>query len=640
VRLAKKVPARRTILGLDELESRVVPAGFNDFAFTNVDGSLVRVHLSRPLLTSANESSIFTLDNQGLGQQLEEINLTSLGTSANGLSLSVTAVPGTLGGDGFVNVGFIDATGINLGAITIHGDLGAIDAGSQSKPATAITALTVQSMGEFSTSTQAGTGTLESDISGKLEALAVASDLDGVFINVTGSMGTVKVGGSLIGATAQNSGTIQASGTLGAVTVGGDILGGTGDFTGAIYAKTSVKSVTVGGNVIGGGDYSGQIYSPGPLGTVTIGGNLVGGPGVNSGQIYCETRLAAVRIGGSLVGGSGEYSGQIAAASMGPVAITGSLVGGPTQDAGQIVADADIGIVTIHGNVVGGAGNYTGQVTSLNGSIAGARVGGSIVGGSGVNSGQIDTDPSTGGSIGPVAIAGNLEGGSGTGSGEIFANTTLAALYVGNSIIAGSNNGAMTQSGAIRAGANIGAITIGGSLLGTSDSPVLITAVGQASLARVAKTDVAIASLSVAGKVQYADILAGYDENLNGVNGQASIGRVKVGGDWIASNLIAGVSGNDDTTTVAASTNFGGSGEVDLPPAFPNDNLTAVIAGITIGGAVLGTPASVNNEDQFGFVAQEIAAFSVGGVAFKLNSGPDNDNLPVGDTGDVNLFEV
>jgi hypothetical protein len=169
---------------------------------------------------------------------------------------------------------------------------------------------------------------------------------------------------------------------------------------------------------------------------------------------------------------------------------------------------------------------------------------------------------------------------------------------------------------------------------------VFITAVGQASLAPGARSDVAIASLSVGGKVQYADILAGYDENLNGVNGQASIGPVTVGKDWIASNLIAGASGNNDTTTVAADTNFGGTGSINLPPAFPKANLTAAIAGIIIDGAVLGTPAFVNNQDQFGFVAQEIAAFSVGGVAFKLNPGPGNDNLPVGDTGDVNLLEV
>jgi len=642
VLLAKKIPSRRTILGLDELEPRLVPAGFNDFSFTNVDGSLVRVHLSRPLLTNANESSIFTVDNQGLGQQLEEINLTSLRAAANGLSLTVAAVPGPLGGDGFVNVGFIDATGINLGALTIHGDLGAIDAGRQSRPATALTALTVQSMGEFNTSTQAGNGTLESDISGALGALTVASDLDGVFINVTGSIGTVSVGGSLVGATADNSGSIQASHTLGSVTIGGDILGGTGTSSGEVFAQTGVKRVTVGGNVVGGGGQgSGQIFSSGPVGTVTVGGNVVGGVGWNSGEIFSQAMLTAANVGGSVIGGSGDYSGQIVGANIGPVSLAGSLLGGGGQDAGQILAGADIGIVNIGGNVVGGAGYYTGQVTSLNGSIAAARVGGSIIGGSGVNSGQIDTDSFTGGgSIGPVAIVGNLVGGSGSGSGEIFAGAALAAVYVGNSIIAGSNNGAMTQSGAIRAGTSIGAITIGGSLIGTNASPVFITAVGQASLAPGARSDVAIASLSVAGKVQYADILAGYDENLNGVNGQASIGSVTVGKDWIASNVIAGASGNNDTTTVAASTNFGGTGSVALPPAFPNANLTAAIAIIGIGGAVLGTPASANNQDQFGFVAQEIAAFSVGEVAFKLKIGLGNDNLPVGDTGDVNLLEV
>src|ERR1700722_20542634 len=73
-----------TILRLEELERRLAPAGVNNFTFANVDGGTVTVHRSQPLLTSTNEA----------------------------------------------NVGFIQATGINLGTVTVQGDLGAIDAGN------------------------------------------------------------------------------------------------------------------------------------------------------------------------------------------------------------------------------------------------------------------------------------------------------------------------------------------------------------------------------------------------------------------------------------------------------------------------------------------------------------------------------
>ena len=71
-----------------------------------------------------------------------------MGTAANGLSISVTAAPTPAGGDGFANVGFINAQ-YNLDNVAIHGDLGRIDAGNSVMPTTGLAALTVESMGEF-----------------------------------------------------------------------------------------------------------------------------------------------------------------------------------------------------------------------------------------------------------------------------------------------------------------------------------------------------------------------------------------------------------------------------------------------------------------------------------------------------------
>ena len=63
-------------------------------------------------------------------QQLQEIDLTQLTnpSAASGASLTITVTsPGTAVP---VEVGFINATGIDLGAVTVQGDLGGINAGA------------------------------------------------------------------------------------------------------------------------------------------------------------------------------------------------------------------------------------------------------------------------------------------------------------------------------------------------------------------------------------------------------------------------------------------------------------------------------------------------------------------------------
>ena len=59
----------------------------------------------------------------------------------------------------------------------------------------------------------------------------------------------------------------------------------------------------------------------------------------------------------------------------------------------------------------------------------------------------------------------------------------------------------------------------------------------------------AIGKLSIKGRVENAQVLAGWSVNLQAVNGNASIGVVKVNSDWIASSLVAGVQDDDDART-------------------------------------------------------------------------------------------
>src|SRR5262249_50349502 len=97
-----------------------------------------------------------------------------IGASAAGTSLSVTGVRSAInGGDGFVNIGDINAPNIDLGAVRVRGDLGQIDAGDAITTTAGLASLLVQSLGRFGISTQAAGGDLETDIQGPLGSLTV-----------------------------------------------------------------------------------------------------------------------------------------------------------------------------------------------------------------------------------------------------------------------------------------------------------------------------------------------------------------------------------------------------------------------------------------------------------------------------------
>ncbi len=206
------------------------------------------------------------------------------------------------------------------------------------------------------------------------------------------------------------------------------------------------------------------------------------------------------------------------------------------------------------------------------------------------------------------------------------------------SIIAGtdtSTNGRLGCNGAIIAVHDLGTITVKSSLVGNVTpnglTRVLIAAVGQA--APSATLDLAIGKLSVGGRVEHAQILAGHDSTVFATpapaNSNASIGAITVGGDWRASSVSAGIQdtsangfGNADDTLIAQ------------PPA---DAILARIASVTIKGLILGPPAV---GDHYGFTAQQIGAFSVSGTKLTLTA---NTDLPIPLaplTNDVFLREV
>ena len=275
-------------------------------------------------------------------------------------------------------------------------------------------------------------------------------------------------------------------------------------------------------------------------------------------------------------------------------------------------------------------------------------IGGSLIGGLGNSSGAIIA-----GNEGTVTIGGDLVGASISGASTVHLDESgyiqgghITSISIGGSITAGSNTNTgsgstLTRDGSIRASEDIGSISVGGSLIGTSTNAVIISAVGLASVPKKG-VDTAIGSLTVDGQVELANILAGYDPTTNGltdgagaitgpVNGQASIGTVRIGGNWTQSNLVAGAQpgpsnlfGEPDNTEISAAD---GSSE----------DLIAQIARIMIGGQVAGGPNPAT--DHYGFVAEQINKLSLGGKEYALKAGPRNDSITIGTTGDVTLLE-
>src|SRR5262249_6284882 len=163
----------------------------------------------------------------------------------------------------------------------------------------------------------------------------------------------------------------------------------------------------------------------------------------------------------------------------------------------------------------------------------------------------------------------------------------------------------------IRASDAIGSITVGGSLVGNSgplgDSPVIISARGQG--VQGAGADVAIGSLTVGDRLEYAQIFARYNTDLVPVNADAPGRTVTVGGDWAASDLVAGSVnlGADDqpggTGDNADNVSFGDLHDHKITGGTDSPSIVSQVGSITITGQVFGTPLSLGAGERYGFVA-------------------------------------
>lgn len=332
----------------------------------------------------------------------------------------------------------------------------------------------------------------------------------------------------------------------------------------------------------------------GNIASVAVGGSL------NGGVITAQGKISRVTIGGALDGSNG--GGQILShAGLGPVTIGGSMTGGSGDSSGSVVTTAgNLTRIKVAGNVIGGGGLLSGAINAF-GNIGPVSVGGVIIGGAGITSGGIYA---TTGNIGPIYVFDSIFGGGGLGSGAIVADGQIASLR-----IAEIRNGA-----SIRAGDCLGPIT---ALLiqGAATSPVTISARGQP--VQSATKDLAIAKLTVAGIVEYANILAGYDVFGGAVNADAQIGPIIVGGNWKCSSVAAGAKTGDPATSDDGY--FGTLDDIPIPGG--SSTILSKIAGVTIKGHLI-----TSGFDTFGLVAEQVVSLRIGGDSIALTTGAHNDH--------------
>jgi hypothetical protein len=444
------------------------------------------------------------------------------------------------------------------------------------------------------------------------------------------SIGSIKVGRDLRGGDGAGSGLIDGGALIESVTIGGSMIGGDGEESGSIIAESfdgEIRSVKVRRDVQGGdGDESAYIHAGAVLGSVAIGGSLRGGDGELSALIYAGSAIVAphlmqkITIGGDMVGGNGTNSGSIGAAfaaagglvdlQIGTITIKGSVVGVGLQSAS--ITGNSIASLTIGGDLSGGldsSGNVlaTGMLTKMS-------VGGSVTG-SFEGSAQISA-----GGIGSLKIGGDLRGGAGSRSARIDAGVEgIQSITISGSIIGGQGG----DAGSITSEEVIDTLTIGGSVVGTAESPVGIRARGVDGTAALA-----IGKLTIKGSVSFLEIVGGSTSSAGKFdNGDANLGVIVVGGDWIAGTINAGVLSTD-----------GKFGNADDAPA-PQGNTAGVfsrIASITIKGQAQG---SADSTEGFGFVAEEIGKLKIGSVTYPFTSAP-LEVFALGATGNFFAREV
>ena len=309
-----------TIVSNDDTTLRI-KAGGTIAKWRDVDGDIVTLTATKAVLDAGD----FVFEPRGIlgGEQLVALHLGDDFARHVGLSFVAKRNPAFASADGFVNVGLIDANGLDLGIVTIDGDIGRILAGDADATTASIKSLTAQSLGVFGTSTQDADGSTVSVFTGKAKSIAIAGFVSGSLV-FDGGEGT------------------PALGTAGSITIGGDLLGGAAKYSGSIVASGSIGSVTIGGTLRGGSTGGTGIFSGGSIGALSIGavlGDSAGFPVVIAAQGFTNpTAATALAIGSLTVAGTVQNADIRAGFSIFGVAVSHSVAIGKVKVKGDWIA--------------------------------------------------------------------------------------------------------------------------------------------------------------------------------------------------------------------------------------------------------------------------------------------------------------
>jgi hypothetical protein len=607
------------------LEARIAPAAI--FTFVDTDGDNVTVSSTKG--TNAQLAAVMQLVGSGTGFQLQTIALASQPGIFQGTTLVVSAAPAG-GGNGFVDVGSINATGLDLSSVTIDGDLGYINAGDANIKTAGLKSLSAVSLGERGIATQGAGASLISTIFGGVGSFVLSGNLNGATFQVLGSavdpdplvhsntdaaatIGAVKIGGSVLGGAAAGSGQIYAKGRIGTIQVGtqgvtgGNISGGTGAESGRIWTEGGFGSATIEGSIIGGNSVgatdSGQLFGGGQSNKVLVKGKLIGGLGEDSGQVLNNRGLGTVTIQQGIEGGDGTGSGTLA--SNGKITsvtvVGGGVTGGDGNESGVIRSTGTIQTLKITGNVQGGNGAQSGIIGSA-ATIQNLTVDGSVIGGGGFQSGALGSLLG----LGTVRVTGDLQGGPAIKSGQIVSAAKIQSVTVDGSVIGGAG----FESGAIGSLVGLGPVKIGGDLVaGTGAfSGVIVSGSGDF----VGAATGSIASVTIGGSID-GDLGPNFTAGANSASilTDGALGAVIVRDDVIGgdSTEVGTIVGRTIASVLIEGSLTGGDGEssgtilatVKLGPVTVLDDVTGgagessgairsagSMGAVTIGGTLSG----------------------------------------------------
>lgn len=583
----------RVVPLIEPLEDRIAPAavtisaGGKSASYQDTLGDTVTVTTTK----GAFLASQFTFDPSATGQLTQ---LTLAGTSAfNGANITFSIVP-VAGGTDMVNIGYIDALGLNLGTVTVPGDLGRIDVGGGPSP-TALAKLTVNSLGAQGASTQGG--------------ISVPSTLS----NITGTAGMINVAGTVFGAIfAADYKSKPGTGNITTLNIGGSLDGNTGTGTGEIFFSGALGKAVIGGGIEGGsGDFYGSIAglygSLSKIGSISVNGSVPDDPN--------PSPIAGLP-GTSILGGAGRLTGGISASKIGTVSIAGDVFGGTGAASGEIQGGTSLSTVTIKGSLIGGnfaSGTPSGANSSgvvFGGSIGSVLISKSIEGGSGLSSGELLST----GLIKSVTVMGDVAGGSagqastsgfsGIIQGDSLGTVTIGGSLIGGNLVNGDANQFGSDDGVIRSDSNIATLSIGKNIIGGSgpNSGEISTFIGNVGTLKIG------GATSSDGSVIGGSGASSGSININGAVSRLSLTHSLTGGSGTSSGVIS-VNGALPSLLIGGSVTGGSADNTGTISAF------GLLKTATIQGSVIGSSSGATKLTNTGYIqAAGIGSMTVGGA--------------------------